>query len=98
MKASSTRSKVVVAHGPCGGGKGKQVVDCRGNFERAFVAVAFDAVDPFRVDDAATAQRGRFHHQACGSRAFGAGMVVVIDWAVLPLQVLIAAAAPPSNW
>ena len=78
--------EVVVFDSPRGGGKGEHVIHSCGNFERAFVAMAFHPIDPFGVHNARTDDAGNFFVQCADNGAFGAGMIVVVDRAIAALE------------
>src|SRR3546814_11873577 len=62
-----------------GRGEGEHVVDRRRHLEGALVAVAHDAGDPFRVDDAGAHGAGDLLLQPPHHRALGPGMVGAPD-------------------
>ena len=76
---------MVSLHRAGGGGEGEQVVDRGGDLERALVAVAHHAGDPFGLTTRARTTR-RSPPRACGHRALGPRMVVVVDRAALARQ------------
>jgi hypothetical protein len=69
---------VVGLHRAGGGGEGEHVVDGGDDLEGALVAVAHDARDPFRIDDAGADDAGDLLLERAGQRVLGARMVVVI--------------------
>ncbi len=78
--------EVVVLYRACRGREGKKVIDRCGDFERAFVTVPFDPVDPFRIDHARADHPRDFFVQCSDNGAFRARMVIVIDRAILALK------------
>ena len=68
------------------GGKGEHVIHGRSDLKYAFIAVTFHAVDPFWVHHARTHNAGNFLVQCADHGAFGAGVVVVVDWAISSLK------------
>ena len=64
------------------------LVDGGGDLERALVAVAHDAREPFRVDDAGADDAADLLVERADHRTLGPGMVVVVDRAGCALQVL----------
>ena len=71
--------EMMIPHGACRCGKGKHVVDRRGDLEGALVAVAHDAFDPFGIDDTGAHHAANLFLQAADHRLFRPGMVVVVD-------------------
>ena len=70
------------------GGKRKEVVDGRGNFERALVAVALDPVDPLRVYRTRTHDPSDLFLKRSNPRSLRPGMVVMVDDRLLSAQLL----------
>ena len=70
---------MVAGDGVGGGGEGEEIVDGGGELGGALVAVALHAVDPFGIDDAGADDAGDLFLQGADHRAFGAGMVVMVD-------------------
>ena len=70
---------MMVADGVRRGGESEEVIDRRRDLECALVAVAHDAGDPFRIDDAGADHAGDLFLEGADARALGPRMVVVID-------------------
>ncbi len=78
--------EMVVLHRAGGGGEGEQVIHRRGDLEGALVAVPLHPLDPLRVHHARSDDPADLFIEGANHRAFGAGMVVVVDRAIASLQ------------
>src|SRR5689334_2792016 len=70
---------MVVLDGAGGRGEGEEVIDRRGDFEGALVAMAHHAGEPFRVDDPGADDAADLLLKRAYARRLRARMVVVVN-------------------